>query len=222
MRCSSTSRSPTSTPSCARKSGWRSASSRKPLGLTTVMVTHDQDEALAMADRLVVMAGGVIQQIGTQRDSTSTRPTASSPASSGGRTSCAGRLVEPGVFRSDGGLTSAVTATRRDRRRSVGADQRRPGPGVPSPCARAPDPGAVRDPAAATTSPGRSSLPRTWGPSSSTTCGSVQGRRCACTRPTPAPLATGSSRRARRCTCRWPVEVGLVLEHDHHHEEDQR
>jgi putative spermidine/putrescine transport system ATP-binding protein len=41
---------------------------QKALGLTTVMVTHDQDEALAMADRLVVMSGGVIQQIGTQRE----------------------------------------------------------------------------------------------------------------------------------------------------------
>src|SRR6266545_6625091 len=39
---------------------------QKALGLTTVMVTHDQDEALAMADRLVVMSAGVIQQIGTQ------------------------------------------------------------------------------------------------------------------------------------------------------------
>ncbi|ANF57183.1 ABC transporter ATP-binding protein [Halotalea alkalilenta] len=38
------------------------------LGITTVMVTHDQEEALTMADRLVVMADGQIQQVGTQRD----------------------------------------------------------------------------------------------------------------------------------------------------------
>jgi putative spermidine/putrescine transport system ATP-binding protein len=38
------------------------------LGLTTVMVTHDQEEALTMADRLVVMADGVIRQAGSQRD----------------------------------------------------------------------------------------------------------------------------------------------------------
>ena len=34
------------------------------LGVTTVMVTHDQEEALTMADRIVVMNQGVIEQIG--------------------------------------------------------------------------------------------------------------------------------------------------------------
>lgn len=35
------------------------------LGVTTIMVTHDQEEALAMADRIVVMNQGAIEQIGT-------------------------------------------------------------------------------------------------------------------------------------------------------------
>ncbi|MGH8706201.1 MAG: putative 2-aminoethylphosphonate ABC transporter ATP-binding protein [Burkholderiales bacterium] len=35
------------------------------LGVTTIMVTHDQEEALSMADRIVVMNHGVIDQIGT-------------------------------------------------------------------------------------------------------------------------------------------------------------
>ncbi|MFD5257342.1 ABC transporter ATP-binding protein [Streptomyces bobili] len=35
------------------------------LGLTTVYVTHDQAEALSLADRLVVMRSGLVQQIGT-------------------------------------------------------------------------------------------------------------------------------------------------------------
>lgn len=35
------------------------------LGLTTVYVTHDQVEALSLADRLVVLRSGVTQQIGT-------------------------------------------------------------------------------------------------------------------------------------------------------------
>lgn len=35
------------------------------LGVTTVMVTHDQEEALTMADRIVVMNQGVIDQVGT-------------------------------------------------------------------------------------------------------------------------------------------------------------
>jgi iron(III) transport system ATP-binding protein len=35
------------------------------LGVTTVMVTHDQEEALSVADRIVVMNQGVIEQVGT-------------------------------------------------------------------------------------------------------------------------------------------------------------
>ena len=35
------------------------------LGLTTIFVTHDQEEALAMADRLAVMHDGCVQQIGS-------------------------------------------------------------------------------------------------------------------------------------------------------------
>jgi putative spermidine/putrescine transport system ATP-binding protein len=38
------------------------------MGLTTVMVTHDQEEALTMADRLVVMNEGSVRQVGNQRD----------------------------------------------------------------------------------------------------------------------------------------------------------
>lgn len=38
------------------------------LGITTVMVTHDQEEALTMADRIVVMNQGVIEQVGTPLD----------------------------------------------------------------------------------------------------------------------------------------------------------
>ena len=34
------------------------------LSITTVMVTHDQDEAMEMADRIVVMNHGVIEQVG--------------------------------------------------------------------------------------------------------------------------------------------------------------
>jgi iron(III) transport system ATP-binding protein len=38
---------------------------QKEVGITTVMVTHDQDEAMEMADRIVVMNQGRIAQIGT-------------------------------------------------------------------------------------------------------------------------------------------------------------
>ena len=35
------------------------------LGITTILVTHDQEEALSMADRIVVMKDGAIEQIGS-------------------------------------------------------------------------------------------------------------------------------------------------------------
>jgi len=38
------------------------------LGLTTIFVTHDQDEALSMSDRIAVMSNGEIQQIGAPED----------------------------------------------------------------------------------------------------------------------------------------------------------
>ncbi len=41
---------------------------QKLFKLTTIVVTHDQDEALSMADRIIVMNHGGIEQIGTPRE----------------------------------------------------------------------------------------------------------------------------------------------------------
>ena len=38
---------------------------QRRLGLTTIMVTHDQDEALTMADKIVVMRDGKLEQVGS-------------------------------------------------------------------------------------------------------------------------------------------------------------
>ncbi len=38
---------------------------QRRLGITTIMVTHDQEEALTMSDRIVVMSKGRIEQVGT-------------------------------------------------------------------------------------------------------------------------------------------------------------
>ena len=41
---------------------------QKQLGVTTIMVTHDQEEALTMADRVIVMNNAVVEQTGTPRE----------------------------------------------------------------------------------------------------------------------------------------------------------
>jgi iron(III) transport system ATP-binding protein len=41
---------------------------QRKLGVTTIMVTHDQEEALAVADRIVVMNHGAIEQVGTPQE----------------------------------------------------------------------------------------------------------------------------------------------------------
>ena len=41
---------------------------QKRLGITTIFVTHDQEEALTTSDRVAVMHQGVIQQVGTPMD----------------------------------------------------------------------------------------------------------------------------------------------------------
>jgi iron(III) transport system ATP-binding protein len=41
---------------------------QRRLGVTTIMVTHDQEEALTLADRIAVMNHGAIEQVGTPLD----------------------------------------------------------------------------------------------------------------------------------------------------------
>jgi putative spermidine/putrescine transport system ATP-binding protein len=82
---------------------------QQKLGLTTVMVTHDQEEALTMADRLVVMSEGAVRQIGTQRDLYE-RPADRFVADFVGRSTFFEGMVEaPGRFRTDGGLALACS-----------------------------------------------------------------------------------------------------------------
>ena len=40
----------------------------KELGITFIFVTHDQEEALMMSDKIVVMSKGQIQQVGTPEE----------------------------------------------------------------------------------------------------------------------------------------------------------
>ena len=41
---------------------------QRRLGITTIFVTHDQEEALSMSDRVVVMNGGIAEQVATPFD----------------------------------------------------------------------------------------------------------------------------------------------------------
>ncbi|HRD76251.1 MAG TPA: ABC transporter ATP-binding protein [Hyphomicrobiaceae bacterium] len=77
---------------------------QRSLGLTTIMVTHDQEEALTMADRLVVMNEGEVRQLGTQQDLYE-RPADRFVAGFVGRsTFLEGTVESAGAFRSLGGL----------------------------------------------------------------------------------------------------------------------
>ena len=77
---------------------------QRQLGITTVMVTHDQEEALTMADRLVVMEEGEVRQVGTQQELYE-RPANRFVAGFVGRSSfLEGRLEADGTFHSQGGL----------------------------------------------------------------------------------------------------------------------
>jgi putative spermidine/putrescine transport system ATP-binding protein len=76
--------------------------------LTAIMVTHDQDEAMAMADRLVVMKDGSVQQIGTQEDLYE-RPATPFVARFIGRSNMlAGRLADPAALLLPGGARIAL------------------------------------------------------------------------------------------------------------------
>jgi putative spermidine/putrescine transport system ATP-binding protein len=78
------------------------------LGLTTLLVTHDREEALTMADRLVVMEAGRVRQIGTPRELYD-EPQDAFVADFVGRCNIlAGRRENAAHFRTDSGLLLSV------------------------------------------------------------------------------------------------------------------
>ena len=74
---------------------------QRAAGLTTIMVTHDQDEAMAMADRLVVLRDGRVEQSGTQEDLYE-RPATPFVASFIGRSTMLDGTLEAGSVAIDG------------------------------------------------------------------------------------------------------------------------
>ncbi len=72
---------------------------QRRLGVTTVMVTHDQEEALTMADRIVVMNHGVIEQVGSPHEVYRQPATAFVADFIGTMNFLPGRIVGPGQVR---------------------------------------------------------------------------------------------------------------------------
>jgi iron(III) transport system ATP-binding protein len=84
---------------------------QRRLGITTIMVTHDQEEALTMADRIVVMNHGSIEQVGTPRD-IYTRPATPFVADFVGTMNfLAGKVDAPGRVMLDGRAIACDTGT---------------------------------------------------------------------------------------------------------------
>lgn len=89
---------------------------QKTLGITTIMVTHDQEEAMSVGDRLVLMRSGVIEQIGNA-EQLYKQPANRFVADFIGRANfLAGQVTDNGSFTTDGGVRfhaaqSSKTAT---------------------------------------------------------------------------------------------------------------
>ncbi|WP_343313850.1 ABC transporter ATP-binding protein [Brucella sp. BE17] len=77
---------------------------QKSLGITTIMVTHDQEEAMSVGDRLVLMRSGLIEQIGTA-EQLYQQPANRFVADFIGRANfLTGTAADKGVFTTQGGV----------------------------------------------------------------------------------------------------------------------
>ena len=83
---------------------------QRRLDITSVYVTHDQEEALAISDRVIVMNVGVIEQIGTPEEIYN-RPRSRFVADFVGSANLIrGKAAGEGAFVTEGGVTLKVTA----------------------------------------------------------------------------------------------------------------
>ncbi len=84
---------------------------QRKLGVTTLFVTHDQEEALAMADRVAVMHDGRIEQVGTPAEVYETPRTRFVADFIGVSNFFAGRLAEPAAGRTRFRTTAGIELT---------------------------------------------------------------------------------------------------------------
>jgi iron(III) transport system ATP-binding protein len=68
---------------------------QRRLGVTTIMVTHDQEEAMSISDRIAVMSNGRVEQIGSPEE-IYRRPASAFVAGFVGRSTAFDAAVEPG------------------------------------------------------------------------------------------------------------------------------
>ena len=82
---------------------------QRRLGVTTIMVTHDQEEALSVSDRLVVMSKGRIEQVGVPEE-VYRAPRSAFVANFIGRSSAFDAIVRPGGLIEAKGVQLAASA----------------------------------------------------------------------------------------------------------------
>ena len=169
--CSSTSRSRTSTPTLRVQVRAEVHALLDDLGITSVFVTHDQDEAFVLGDHVAVMSGGRIVQ-------------AAPPAELYARPATPWVATFVGDANLVAGDATGTVAETAARRRAAGRAGVGPGAG-----ARAPGDGA----AATTATAPWSSSPSTTATTASTSCAPTAARRCGCGRP-PTPIAERGDR----------------------------
>ena len=170
--------------------------------LTTIMVTHDQNEAMAMADRLVVMRDGRVQQVGRQEDLYERPETPFVARFIGNSNLVAGRLRRwTTCSTADGAKVSArVSATRR------AATAR-------SPCVRSGSRLARRRRRRRSRARGAwCRFRRIWARRSNTSCISTAMCRSSCAAPRPARARRARFAPGETVALHWPRESERIFD----------
>jgi len=101
---------------------------QRSLGITTIFVTHDQEEALSMSDRIVVMNDGAIEQVGSPSEIYNAPRTRFVASFVGTLNLLDGRIVDAssGAIDIDGQRATTARQTQRRETRRHSADGAEP------------------------------------------------------------------------------------------------